>query len=93
MANFGKVGSRRGPARTLPPAAGRRCGRPRAEIGIRSIAVPLVRFDGKIVAALNIGVQPEQVSAKAMIADYVPLLVREALALRERLVEPNQKPF
>jgi hypothetical protein len=68
-------------------------GRPGAEIRIRSIAVPLVRFDGKIVAALNIGVQPEQVSAKAMIADYVPLLVREALALRERLVEPNQKPF
>ncbi len=57
-----------------------------AEIGIRSIAVPLVRFDGKAVAALNIGVQPEQVSAKAMIADYVPLLMREALALRERLV-------
>jgi IclR family pca regulon transcriptional regulator len=57
-----------------------------AEIGIRSIAVPLVRFDGKVVAALNIGVQPEQVSAKAMIADYVPLLMREALAVRERLV-------
>jgi IclR family pca regulon transcriptional regulator len=38
------------------------------------------------VAALNIGVQPEQVSAKAMIADYVPLLMKEALALRERLV-------
>jgi IclR family transcriptional regulator, pca regulon regulatory protein len=57
-----------------------------AEIGIRSIAVPLVRFDGKVVAALNIGVQPEQVSAKAMITDYVPLLTREALALRERLV-------
>jgi IclR family pca regulon transcriptional regulator len=57
-----------------------------AEIGIRSIAVPLVRFDGKTVAALNIGVQPEQVSAKAMIADYVPLLMREAVALRERLV-------
>jgi hypothetical protein len=29
---------------------------------------------------------PEQVSAKAMIADYVPLLMKEALALRERLV-------
>jgi IclR family pca regulon transcriptional regulator len=57
-----------------------------AEIGIRSIAVPLVRFDGKCVAALNIGVQPEQVSAKAMIADYVPLLMKEAAALRERLV-------
>lgn len=57
-----------------------------AEIGIRSVAVPLVRFDGKVVAALNIGVQPEQVSAKVMIADYVPLLMKEAAALRERLV-------
>ena len=57
-----------------------------AEIGIRSIAVPLVRFDGRAVAALNIGVQPEQVSAKAMIADYLPLLLKEATALKERLV-------
>jgi IclR family pca regulon transcriptional regulator len=57
-----------------------------AEIGIRSVAVPLVRFDGKAVAALNIGVQPDQVSAKVMIADYVPLLMKEAAALRERLV-------
>ena len=57
-----------------------------AEIGIRSIAVPLVRFDGRVVAALNIGVQPEQVSAKTMIADYLPLLLKEATALKERLV-------
>jgi len=57
-----------------------------AEVGIRSIAVPLVRFDGKVVAALNIGVQPEQTSAKAMIADYAPLLMREAAAIKERLV-------
>jgi IclR family pca regulon transcriptional regulator len=57
-----------------------------AEIGIRSIAVPLIRFDGKAVAALNIGVQPEQMSAKAMIADYLPLLLKEATALKERLV-------
>ena len=48
-----------------------------AEIGIRSIAVPLVRFDGKAVAALNIGVQPEQVSAKAMIAECLPLCSRK----------------
>jgi len=55
--------------------------------------VPLVRFDGRAVAALNIGVQPEQVSAKAMIADYVPLLMREALALRERLVWRQPESF
>jgi IclR family pca regulon transcriptional regulator len=57
-----------------------------AEIGIRSIAVPLVRFDGRVVAAINIGVHPEQVSAKVMIAEYLPRLINEAEALRERLV-------
>jgi IclR family transcriptional regulator, pca regulon regulatory protein len=57
-----------------------------AEIGIRSIAVPLVRFDGKAVAVLNIGVQPEQVSAKTLTTDYLPLLLKEAKALKERLV-------
>lgn len=57
-----------------------------AEVGIRSIAVPLVRFDGKVVAAINIGTRPEQVPAKVMIADYAPLLIKEATALREQLV-------
>ncbi len=57
-----------------------------AEIGIRSIAVPLVRFDGKVVAAINIGVQPDQMPAKTMIAEHAPLLMKEAAALKERLV-------
>jgi len=57
-----------------------------AEVGIRSIAVALTRFDGKPVAALNIGVQPEQVSTRTMIAEYAPLLLREAAALKGQLV-------
>jgi len=57
-----------------------------AEVGIRSIAVALTRFDGKPVAALNIGVQPEQVSSRVMIAEYAPLLLREAAALKRQLV-------
>lgn len=57
-----------------------------AEVGIRSIAVPLIRFDGRVVAAINIGVHPEQKSAKAMIAEYLPLLQNEATALKEQLV-------
>ncbi len=56
------------------------------EVGIRSIAVPLVRFDGKAIAALNIGVHPEQVPAKVMIAEYAPLLLKEAAKLRQELV-------
>lgn len=57
-----------------------------AEVGIRSIAVPLVRFDGKPVAALNIAVPAEQVPAKTMIADYAPLLLEQAAALKQQLV-------
>ena len=57
-----------------------------AEVGIRSIAVPLRRFDGKPVAALNIGVQPEQMSARTMVAEYAPLLLQEADALRKQLI-------
>lgn len=57
-----------------------------AEAGIRSLAVPLVRFDGKTVASINIGVQPDQVPSKTMIAEYAPLLMREAATLKERLV-------
>jgi len=57
-----------------------------AEPGIRSIAVPVVRFDGKVVAAINIGVHPDQIPAKVMIADYAPLLMREAAALKQQLV-------
>jgi IclR family pca regulon transcriptional regulator len=57
-----------------------------AEAGIRSLAVPLVRFDGKTVASINIGVQPDQAPSKTMIAEYAPLLMREAAALKERLV-------
>ena len=54
-----------------------------AEVGIRSIAVPLVRFDGRVVTAINLGVHPELVSARVMVAEYLPALRREATALRE----------
>jgi IclR family pca regulon transcriptional regulator len=57
-----------------------------AEVGIRSIAVPLRRFDGKPVGALNIAAQVEQVPAKTMIADYAPLLLEQAAALRQQLI-------
>ena len=87
MANFGKVGPRPRPGSNFT-ASSRATLRSmsRADQRRDCFRGAVGRFDGKIVAALNIGVQPEQVSAKAMIADYVPLLMREALALRERLV-------
>lgn len=57
-----------------------------AEPGIRSIAVPLRRFDGRPVAALNIATQAEQVSAKTMVADYAPLLLEQASAVQQQLI-------
>jgi IclR family pca regulon transcriptional regulator len=57
-----------------------------AELGIRSIAVPVIRFEGKPVGALNIAVQAEQVPAKTVIGEYAPLLLEEAAALKQELV-------
>ena len=49
------------------------------EIGFRSIAVPLRRLDGRIIAALNIGVHSERMPLKAMHSHFFPSL--HALAL------------
>ena len=43
------------------------------ELGLRSIAVPIVRRDGVVQAALNLGVQAARVEARAL-RDFVPVL-------------------
>jgi IclR family pca regulon transcriptional regulator len=50
-----------------------------AEIGFRSIAVPVKRYDGATIAALNIGVRVERASLDQMRA-FLPLL-REAASI------------
>jgi IclR family pca regulon transcriptional regulator len=56
------------------------------EIGFRSIAVPLQRLDGKIVAALNIGVYSERAPLKAMHGRFFPKLQALANELRQQLI-------
>jgi IclR family transcriptional regulator, pca regulon regulatory protein len=56
------------------------------EIGFRSIALPLKRLDGRIIAALNIGVHSERVPPKAMRGRYFPKLQALANDLRHQLI-------
>ncbi len=56
-----------------------------AELGFRSISVPVKRFDGAVVCAINIGVRAEQVSIERMEEDFLPVLRREAAELKEQL--------
>jgi IclR family pca regulon transcriptional regulator len=57
-----------------------------AEIGFRSISVPLRRLDGRVVASLNIGAQSERWPAKTMQGVFLPKLRETADMLRQQLV-------
>jgi IclR family pca regulon transcriptional regulator len=45
-----------------------------AEAGFRSIAVPIRRYDGGIVAAMNVGAHVDRISVGQMIDRFLPLL-------------------
>lgn len=55
------------------------------EIGLRSIAVPVTSRSGRIVAAMNSGVHAARVTRQRMIAEFVPLLRRQAALLGSML--------
>jgi IclR family pca regulon transcriptional regulator len=57
-----------------------------AELGFRSIAVPVRRFDGRIVAALNIGVRIERAYPQQMRSEFLPHLLRAAEELNDRVI-------
>ncbi|MEQ8346755.1 MAG: IclR family transcriptional regulator C-terminal domain-containing protein [Sneathiellaceae bacterium] len=57
-----------------------------AELGFRSVAVPLRRLDGKAVAALNVGARVEAASVETLRDRFLPVLQREAAALRTQLL-------
>jgi len=57
-----------------------------AEAGFRSVAVPLHRVDGRVVAALNAGARLEVASLDDLRHRFLPVLQREALALRTQLL-------
>ncbi|HEY8612068.1 MAG TPA: IclR family transcriptional regulator C-terminal domain-containing protein [Roseomonas sp.] len=56
------------------------------ELGFRSLALPLRRYDGRVVAALNIGAPVAIHAAGAMPEQFLPLLRAEAEALSAQLV-------
>lgn len=55
------------------------------ELGLRSIAVPVRARNGRVVAAMNVGVHAARVPAAEMIHRFLPLLQEKARALGEVL--------
>lgn len=57
-----------------------------AERGFRSVAVPLRRYDGTVIAALNIGARVEGAARDVMLGRYLGVLLAEASALSACLI-------
>jgi len=57
-----------------------------AEPHFRSIAVPVKRYDGAIVAAINIGAHVDRVSTAEMAKRFLPLLRRGAADVKSRIL-------
>jgi IclR family pca regulon transcriptional regulator len=57
-----------------------------AEPGFRSISVPVRRYDGAIVAAINMGAHVDRVSASEMIENFLPCLRAAATSVKSMLV-------
>jgi len=57
-----------------------------AEIGFRSIAIPLKKTDGTIIASLNIGVHTERAPNDAMRRRFLPKLQALAHELQQQLI-------
>ena len=57
-----------------------------AEPGFRSISVPVRRYDGTIVAAINMGAHVDRVSTAEMIDRFLPLLQGGAEGVRSLLL-------
>ena len=57
-----------------------------AEPHFRSIAVPVKRYDGAIVAAINIGAHVDRISTGEMNARFLPLLLEHAAGVMPKLL-------
>ena len=57
-----------------------------AEPEFRSISVPVRRYDGSIVAAINMGAHVDRVSAAKMIDSFLPRLREAAASVKSMLV-------
>jgi IclR family pca regulon transcriptional regulator len=57
-----------------------------AEPGFRSISVPVRRYDGTIIAAINMGAHVDRVSTDEMIDRFLPLLSKGADSVKSMLL-------
>ena len=57
-----------------------------AEPGFRSISVPVRRYDGAIVAAINMGAHVDRVSSAEMVERFLPQLREAAASVKSMLV-------
>jgi IclR family pca regulon transcriptional regulator len=57
-----------------------------AEPGFRSISVPVRRYDGEIIAAINMGAHVDRVSTGEMIDRFLPLLRDAAASVKSMLL-------
>ena len=57
-----------------------------AEPGFRSISVPIRRYDGAIIAAINMGAHVDRISTAEMIERFLPLLREGANQVRSMLL-------
>jgi IclR family pca regulon transcriptional regulator len=57
-----------------------------AELGFRSLAVPIRRVGGRVAYALNTGMPIERCTSRVMQATYLPRLLSEAATLGDHLV-------
>ncbi|MEH2531216.1 IclR family pca regulon transcriptional regulator [Bradyrhizobium sp. AZCC 1588] len=57
-----------------------------AEPGFRSVSVPVRRYDGAIVAAINMGAHVDRVSAEEMVERFLPRLREAAASVKSMLV-------
>jgi IclR family pca regulon transcriptional regulator len=57
-----------------------------AEPGFRSVSVPVRRYDGAIIAAINMGAHVDRVSAEEMVERFLPLLREASASVKSMLV-------
>ncbi len=57
-----------------------------AEPGFRSISVPVRRYDGAIIAAINMGAHVDRISTAEMIERFLPLLREGADQVKSMLL-------
>jgi IclR family pca regulon transcriptional regulator len=56
------------------------------EVGLRSVAVPIVSSGGQVMAAMNVSAQAGRVSCDELLHSVLPVLLEQAASVRSSLV-------